>query len=75
MGKVVDCVLALKLYQEWKQMSGENGFYKHARSPMILHSAGRAHSRASAAAILPDPCRRLDMSAACERQLPVEGEI
>ncbi|KAJ0100452.1 hypothetical protein Patl1_20469 [Pistacia atlantica] len=69
--KVVDCILALKSYHEWKQMNCGTSFNKHARSPMVMHSAGRS-SRASAA-ITPDSCRCLDMSAACEKQLAMNG--
>ncbi|KAJ4978704.1 hypothetical protein NE237_009484 [Protea cynaroides] len=70
--KVVDCILALKSYQEWKKL-GANGFYKHARSPMIPHSASRIHSRASATGSS-DPCRRLDMSFPPENHPNVETE-
>ena len=71
--KVVDCVLSLKSYHEGKQITGGNGFYKYAKSPLVMHSANRMHSRASAA-ISSDSCRRLDMSASCERQPPSEGD-
>lgn len=70
--KVVDCILALKSYHEWKQMNCGNGPYKQARSPMVTHSAGGS-SQASAT-ITSDSCRRLDMSAACEKQLPTNDE-
>ncbi|KAK9289316.1 hypothetical protein L1049_007471 [Liquidambar formosana] len=73
-GKVVDCILALKSYHEWMQMSGGNGYFKHVRSPMVLHSTNRVHSRPSAIAIPSEPCRRLDMSAACEKQSPLKGD-
>ncbi|KAL7169048.1 hypothetical protein ACSBR2_034139 [Camellia fascicularis] len=62
--KVVDCILALRGYHEWKQLSGGNGFFKPPRSPLVMHSANRVHSRASEA-ISSDPCRQLDMSKAC----------
>ncbi|EXC18225.1 hypothetical protein L484_003410 [Morus notabilis] len=65
--KVVDCVLGLKSYHEWKKMSCGNGFHKYAKSPLAMHSANRMHSRASAA-IPSDSCRRLDLSATCDRQ-------
>ncbi|KAI8028762.1 Kinesin-like protein KIN-14L [Camellia lanceoleosa] len=61
--KVVDCILALRGYHEWKQLSGGNGFFKPLRSPMVMHSANRVHSRASEA-ISSNPCRQLDMSKA-----------
>ncbi|KAG5242640.1 kinesin [Salix suchowensis] len=62
---VVDCILALKSYHEYKQMN-PNGFYKPARSPMVIHSATRNNSQP----ISSDSCRRLDMSAACEKEPP-----
>ncbi|KAH7511832.1 hypothetical protein FEM48_Zijuj12G0024300 [Ziziphus jujuba var. spinosa] len=67
--KVVDCILALKSYHEGKQISNGNGFYKFAKSPLVMHSANRMHSRPSS-----DSCKRLDMSVSCERQPPLEGE-
>lgn len=67
--KVVDCILALKSYHEWKQMGGGNGYYKHVRSPMVVHSANRVNSTASAANPS-DSCRRLDMSVTP----PLDGE-
>lgn len=67
--KVVDCILALKSYHEGKQISNGNGFYKYAKSPLVMHSANRMHSRPS-----PDSCRRLDMTVQCEREPPFEGE-
>ncbi|TQD69102.1 hypothetical protein C1H46_045365 [Malus baccata] len=71
--KVVDCVLSLKSYYEWKQMSNGNGFTKYVKSPLVMVSANRLHSRAST--VVPsDSCRHLDMSAVCERQPPVEGD-
>lgn len=71
-GKVVDCILALKSYNEWKQMNSGNGFNKYLKSPLVMNSANRVHSKASALAPS-ESCRHLDMSAACERQPPAEG--
>ncbi|PON53900.1 Kinesin-like protein [Parasponia andersonii] len=71
--KVVDCILALKSYHECKQISSGNGFHIYAKSPQVMHSTNRMHSKASAA-ISSDSCRRLDMSATCERQPPTEGD-
>ncbi|XP_059645872.1 kinesin-like protein KIN-14L [Cornus florida] len=65
--KVVDCILALKAYHEWKQTSGGNGIFKPPRSPLVMLSASRIHSRAPGA-ISSDPCRRLEMSAVCEER-------
>lgn len=68
--KVVDCVLALKSLHELKQMNNGNGFHKHVKSPLVLHSASRMHPRPLSTVSL-DSCRRLDMSAMCEKQPPV----
>ncbi|KAJ9181061.1 hypothetical protein P3X46_009232 [Hevea brasiliensis] len=68
--KVVDCILALKSYQECKQMSGVNGFNKHIRSPMVMHPASTNNSRSLSS----DSCRCLDMSAASEKQ-PADVDI
>ncbi|KAG5552449.1 hypothetical protein RHGRI_010504 [Rhododendron griersonianum] len=70
--KVVDCILGLKAYHEWKQVSGGHGFFKPPRSPMVMHSASRVHSQASGA-ISSDPCRKLDMSTACNSFPPPES--
>ncbi|WCJ33436.1 Kinesin-like protein KIN-14L [Euphorbia peplus] len=69
--KVVDCILALKSYHESKQMNGGNGFYKHVKSPLIMHSSGgnKSHSISS------DACRRLDIAAAPEKHPPADIDI
>lgn len=67
--KIVDCILALKCYHEWKQWGGAIGSWKYMRSPIVSHSASRMHSR-GAASIPPEPCRRLDLSTASEKQQP-----
>lgn len=72
-GKVVDCVLALRSYNEWKQMSNGNGCYKHIKSPLVMHSANRMHSRPPAT-VSSHSCRNLDMSAGLDRQPPIEGD-
>ncbi|KAK0597695.1 hypothetical protein LWI29_027780 [Acer saccharum] len=66
--KVVDCILALKSYHEMK--NGVNGSYRHARSPMVIHAANRPLRALSANPL--DSCRRLDMSAACQKEQPVD---
>lgn len=71
--KVVDCVLALKCFHESKQMSNENGFHKHVKSPLPLRSSNRMHPRPLSTVSL-DSCRRLDMSATCEKWPPVGSE-
>ncbi|KAK3217907.1 hypothetical protein Dsin_011877 [Dipteronia sinensis] len=65
--KVVDCILALKSYHEMK--NGVNGFYRHARSPMVIHAANRPLRALSSNPS--DSCRHLDMSAACQKE-PVD---
>ncbi|XP_021281976.1 kinesin-like protein KIN-14L [Herrania umbratica] len=70
--KVVDCILALKSYHEHKQINcgNGNGYYKLTRSPMVMHSATKIHSRSSS-----ESCRRLDMSPICDEQPTSNGEI
>ncbi|XP_038720144.1 kinesin-like protein KIN-14L isoform X1 [Tripterygium wilfordii] len=70
--KVVDCILALKSYHEWKQTNGGNGFYKHVRSPMVMHSTSSKRSQ-PLAVISSDSRRRLDMSPTPEKPLPAVG--
>ncbi|KAL2923557.1 Kinesin-like protein KIN-14L [Bienertia sinuspersici] len=67
--RIADCILALKSYHEWKEWSGGNGVYKHvtAKSPLVLQSAAKSFSR-SLSTISAEPCRRLDMSVADEKQ-------
>ncbi|KAJ9184835.1 hypothetical protein P3X46_004522 [Hevea brasiliensis] len=69
--KVVDCILALKLYNECKQINGGNGFYKSIRSPMVMHPANVNNSQSLSS----DSCRRLDMPATSEKQPPANVEI
>ncbi|KAF2308053.1 hypothetical protein GH714_034772 [Hevea brasiliensis] len=64
--KVVDCILALKLYHECKQINCGNGFYKSIRSPMVMHPANVNNSQSLSS----DSCRRLDMPATSEKQPP-----
>ncbi|PIN16066.1 Kinesin (KAR3 subfamily) [Handroanthus impetiginosus] len=59
--KVVDCILELKAYHEWKQMTGGNGLYKPPRSPVVLNSAGRLHSL-TPGSVARVSSRQLDMS-------------
>ncbi|MED6182186.1 hypothetical protein PIB30_026174 [Stylosanthes scabra] len=73
--KVVDCILSLKALQEMKQTNRENGSSnRHLRSPLLLQSASRIHSRA-AAAFPSDACRRLDLSATGEKVHSVESNV
>ncbi|XP_016494624.2 kinesin-like protein KIN-14L [Nicotiana tabacum] len=72
--KVVDCILELKAYHEWKQMTGGVGCYKPLRSPLLTPSRGRIQAR-QPMTINSDSCRRLEMSAACPKQSAAEDEI
>ncbi|KAI3905578.1 hypothetical protein MKX01_036487, partial [Papaver californicum] len=68
--KIVDCVLALKGYHEWKQWKGDtSGFHKHtytaisSRSPMVPLLAGNTRKLSHTAPGTPSgPRRQLDMS-------------
>ncbi|KAG4927852.1 hypothetical protein JHK85_054338 [Glycine max] len=64
--KVVDCILALKSFQELKQMNNQNGYIKHIKSPLPM----RMHTRA--AAFSSDACRHLDLSSKLEKMPPAE---
>ncbi|CAO2204992.1 unnamed protein product [Urochloa humidicola] len=35
-GKIVDCIISLKSYHEWKQSGGANGPIKHMKSPPVV---------------------------------------
>ncbi|KAL2501762.1 P-loop nucleoside triphosphate hydrolase superfamily protein with CH (Calponin-like proteiny) domain [Forsythia ovata] len=72
--KVVDCILALKAFHEWKQMTGGNGIYKPPRSPLTTHSAGRIHARTSGSVTF-HSSRQLDMLAGSNKPLPADSEI
>ncbi|XP_010527345.1 PREDICTED: kinesin-like protein KIN-14G isoform X2 [Tarenaya hassleriana] len=45
--KVVDCILGLKAYQEWKLTSNGNGSYKHIKTPTAQYSATKILSTSS----------------------------
>ncbi|XP_052728949.1 kinesin-like protein KIN-14L [Vigna angularis] len=68
--KVVDCILALKSFQELKQMNNQNGYNKCIKSPLPM----RLHSRA-AAALPSDACRQLDLTATMEKMPPAESNF
>ncbi|KAK4412935.1 Kinesin-like protein KIN-14L [Sesamum alatum] len=72
--KVVDCILALKAYHEWKQMTGGSGPFKPPRSPLVVHSAGRIHAR-SPALVSCDSSRQLDMSGGSKKAIPSVSDI
>ncbi|XP_055802386.1 kinesin-like protein KIN-14L isoform X2 [Solanum dulcamara] len=72
--KVVDCILELKAYHEWKQMTGGVGCYKPLRSPLLTPSRGRIQAQTHVT-INSDSRRRLEMSASFPKQSPSEDEI
>lgn len=55
-------------------MGSGNGFHKSVKSPLAMQSARRMHMKASVA-ISSDACRRLDISAACEKQKQPAFEV
>ncbi|XP_047261537.1 kinesin-like protein KIN-14L [Capsicum annuum] len=72
--KVVDCILELKAYHEWKQMTGGVGCYKPLRSPLLTPSRGRIQEQTHVT-INSDSHRRLEMSASFPKQSPTDEEI
>ena len=71
--KVVDCILALKAYQEWKQMNGSDGFNKPPRSPFMIHSSCRPNTRPQGSSNS-NSCRQLDMSTSHDKKPPAASE-
>ncbi|KAL5134815.1 Kinesin-like protein KIN-14L [Glycine soja] len=67
--KLVDCILALKSFQELKQMNKQNGYNKHIKSPLPM----RMHSRAAAFSF--DASRHLDLSATLVKMPPAENNF
>ncbi|KAM3283748.1 hypothetical protein P3S67_022546 [Capsicum chacoense] len=72
--KVVDCILELKAYHEWKQMTGGVGCYKPLRSPLLTPSRGRIQEQTHVT-VNSDSHRRLEMSASFPKQSPTDEEI
>ncbi|KAL6555389.1 hypothetical protein OROGR_006647 [Orobanche gracilis] len=72
--KVVDCILALKDYHEWKQMTGGNGLYKPPRSPHVVHSAGRINAR-TPGLVSCDSARKLDVSRGSNKPMASESDV
>jgi len=55
--KIVDCILVLKAYYEWKQFGG-NGSWKYAgplRSPMVLQNTGNFLEQSTPCVPVRDP--------------------
>ncbi|KAL8489514.1 hypothetical protein ACS0TY_025431 [Phlomoides rotata] len=72
--KVVDCILELKAYHEWKQMTGGNGIFKPTRSPLIMNSAGRINPP-TPQLVSNNSSRRLEMSGCGNKPMPSESDI
>ncbi|PHT54581.1 Kinesin KP1 [Capsicum baccatum] len=72
--KVVDCILELKAYHEWKQMTGGVGCYKPLRSPLLTPSRGRIQEQTHVT-VNSDSHRRLEMSASFPKQSLTDEEI
>ncbi|KAG1371096.1 Kinesin-like protein KIN-14A [Cocos nucifera] len=70
--KVVDCILALKSYHEWKQCNGGNGPWKLAKSPVVPQSVGRMQSHTISLSSV--SCRHLDMSTTTEKQKSMQKD-
>lgn len=70
----MDCILELKAYHEWKQMTGGVGCYKPLRSPLLTPSRGRIQEQTHVT-INSDSHRRLEMSASFPKQSPTDEEI
>ncbi|CAN0890485.1 Kinesin-like protein KIN-14L [Linum grandiflorum] len=58
--KVVDSILALKLYHEHKNLNGGNGVFKPTKSPMVAHNGMRSNIQGFSS----DSCRQLEMNVA-----------
>ncbi|XP_028552318.1 kinesin-like protein KIN-14A [Dendrobium catenatum] len=68
-GKIVDCILGLKAYHDWKQFSRGSGAWKYVKSPMVSHAKVGIHSKMPA---LSSSVRYLDMSAKSEKLQPMK---
>ncbi|XP_066317034.1 kinesin-like protein KIN-14A isoform X1 [Miscanthus floridulus] len=54
-GKIVDCVISLKSYHEWKQAGGANGPIKYMKSPLAVRSS---HIQSENVALGPSPSQK-----------------
>ncbi|KAL0923079.1 hypothetical protein M5K25_007124 [Dendrobium thyrsiflorum] len=68
-GKIVDCILGLKAYHDWKQFSRGNGTWKYVKSPMVSQAKVGIHSQMPA---LSSSVRCLDLSAKSEKPQPLK---
>ncbi|CAO2161764.1 unnamed protein product [Urochloa humidicola] len=59
-GKIVDCIISLKSYHEWKQSAGANGPIKYMKSPLAVRSS---QIQSENVALEPSPSqKRLDLT-------------
>lgn len=59
--KIVDCVISLKSYHEWKQAGGASGPTKYMKSPLAVRGASQIQSQNAALGPSP-PQKRLDLA-------------
>lgn len=70
-GKIVDCVISLKFYHEWKQAGGANGPIKYMKSPLALRSL---QIQSENVALGPSPSqKRLDLTEADADKEPFQN--
>ncbi|XP_020596644.1 kinesin-like protein KIN-14A isoform X2 [Phalaenopsis equestris] len=69
-GRIVDCILGLKDYHDWKQFNKGNSSWKYAKSPMVSRTKAGIHSSVSA---ISSSVRCLDMSAKSEKKIDDQG--
>ncbi|KAG9132651.1 hypothetical protein Leryth_016695 [Lithospermum erythrorhizon] len=67
--KVVDCILALKGYYEWKEMTGGKGSYKPPRSPFFHDPARRINQQSCGWRAPSDSCRRFNFVKICVERM------
>ncbi|CAA7408126.1 unnamed protein product [Spirodela intermedia] len=64
--KIVDCILSLKSFHEWKMYSGGNGSCKFPKSPVVLNSSGKFFSHVTSSRS--ELCGRLGMPTGSKNQ-------
>jgi len=69
-GKIVDCVISLKSYHEWKQAGGANGPIKYMKSPLAVRSS---HIQSENVALGPPSQKCLDLTEADADTLPFQN--
>ncbi|KAJ8471978.1 hypothetical protein OPV22_026321 [Ensete ventricosum] len=70
--KIVDCILALKIFHELQQSNGGNGPWKHVKSPMVPQSFGQLRSLIFSSGSVNAGC--LDMPTTAEKQQLVKNK-